>query len=85
MKELAGQDGGEPKKNEKKQPEKPSSGERKDGKKPEKRAEAQAAEKPEKPGENGREQLLRMLDDEERSIRRGIRRRSAPPPAVRDW
>ena len=84
VKELADQDGKEQKKNEKKQVDKQNTGERKDGEKPEKREETQAAEKPEKPGENGREQLLRMLDDEERSIRRGIRRRSAPP-AGRDW
>ena len=86
VKELDGQNGGEPKKSAGEKPkDEQKNGERQDAEKPSPREEPQTAEKPEKPGENGPERLLRMLDDEERAIRRELRRRGARPPAGRDW
>ena len=85
VKELAGSSGGEQKKSDEKKPsDERKTGERKDGEKPERNVEPKAAKKPD-PGENGPEQLLRMLDDEERAIRRELRRRNARPAAGRDW
>ena len=83
VKELDGQNGEEPKKSAGGKPAgERKNGERKDGEKPVPREEPGAAEKP---GETGPEQLLRMLDDEERAIRRELRRRGARPSAGRDW
>lgn len=85
MKELADQSGGGQKKSAERKPENESKpDERKAGEKPERREESKTAEKPE-PGETGPEQLLRMLDDEEREIRRELRRRNARPAPGRDW